>query len=130
MFAVPFNRMFWKEYRVQRALWLSCLLIGVVFQITLGCAALHPEIRSDVLLSMASVFPVMYAVGCGALLFASEREDRTSDWLVSLSVPPATLLTAKFAFAFVSVVALQLVLALLSLVLLGGTSAENLLRMF
>ena len=130
MFAVPFNRMFWKEYRVHRALWLSCLLIGIVTQITLGFTTVHPEMRSEVLLGAASFFPVMYAVGCGALLFASEREDRTSDWLVALSIPPAPSVTAKFAFAVVSIVALQSVLALFSLALLGGTSAENLRSMF
>ncbi|MEI8019456.1 MAG: hypothetical protein WCH39_14725 [Schlesneria sp.] len=130
MFAVPFNRMFWKEYRAQRALFFSCLLIGIVTQITLGFTALHPEIRSDFLLGAASFFPVMYAVGCGALLFASEREDRTADWLVSLSIPPAPSLAAKVAFAVVSVVGLQSVLALFSLVLLGGASGENLRTMF
>ena len=130
MFAVPFHRMFWKEYRVHRALWFSCLLIGVVCQITVGFMALHPDIRSEFLLAAASFFPVMYAVGCGALLFASEREERTADWLVSLSIPPAPSLTAKFAFAVVSVVGLQSVLALFSLVLLGGASAENLRTLF
>ena len=105
MFAAPFNRMFWKEYRAQRALLFSCLLIGIVTQITLGFTALHPEIRSDFLLGAASFFPVMYAVGCGALLFASEREERTADWLTTLSIPPAPSLTAKFAFAVASVVA-------------------------
>ena len=130
MFAAPFNRMFWKEYRAQRALLFSCLLIGIVTQITLGFTALHPEIRSDFLLGAASFFPVMYAVGCGALLFASEREERTADWLTTLSIPPAPSLTAKFAFAVASVVALQTVLALFSLLLLGGTSVENLRTMF
>ena len=130
MFAVPFHRMFWKEYRVHRALWFSCLLIGVVCQITVGFMALHPDIRSEFLLAAASFFPVMYAVGCGALLFASEREERTADWLVSLSIPPAPSLTAKFSFAVASVVALQSVLAIFSLALLGGTTAENLRTMF
>ena len=130
MFSIPFNRMFWKEYRAQRALWLSCLLIGIVSQFTLGFMALHPEIRSEFLLGAASFFPVMYAVGCGALLFASEREERTADWLTALSIPPAPSLTAKFTFAVASVVALQTVLALFSLALLGGASAENLRTMF
>jgi hypothetical protein len=130
MFAVPFNRMFWKEYRAQRALFFSCLLIGIVTQVTLGFTALHSEIRSDFLLGAASFFPVMYAVGCGALLFASEREERTASWLVSLSIPPAPSLTAKFAFGVVSVVGLQSVLALFSLALSGGTSVENLRTMF
>ena len=130
MFAIPFHRMFWKEYRVHRALWLSCFLIGIASQLTLGFMALHPEIRSEFLLGAASFFPVMYAVGCGALLFASEREERTADWLTTLSIPPAPSLTAKFAFAVASVVALQTVLALFSLLLLGGTSVENLRTMF
>ncbi len=62
MFAAPFNRMFWMEYRAQRALLFSCLLIGIVTQITLGFTALHPEIRSDFLLGAASFFPVMCTV--------------------------------------------------------------------
>ena len=130
MFAVPFHRMLWKEFRVHRALWLSCLLIGVVSQFTLGFTTVHSEMRSEVLLGTASFFPVMYAVGCGALLFASEREERTADWLVALSIPRAPSLTAKFTFAVASVLALQSVLALFSLVLLGGTSAENLRTIF
>ena len=121
MFAIPFGRIFWKEYRVHRGLWLSCFLIGCLFQILLWWSILDPTARADTLPGGAVYFSVMYAVGCGALLFAGEREDRTSEWLLSLAVPPGPTLGAKFGFAVISTLALQLFLALLSLVLLQGT---------
>jgi len=126
MFAVPFGRMLWKEYRVSRALWLSCLFIGILFQVIQSQMIVEPQSRVQLLLGGASFFSVMYAVGCGALLFACEREERTCDWLAAISIPPAPTLSAKFLFAIVSTIAMQFALALSSLIFLVGTPVQNL----
>lgn len=117
MFAVPFGRVFWKEYRVHRSLWLSCLALAVVFQFGLACAYSDGNGRGAVLDTLTVWFPAMYAVGCGALLFASEREERTCEWLLALDAPPAATLSAKLAFGLSSTIALQLVLATFSVFL-------------
>ncbi len=119
MLIVPFGRIFWKEYRVHRSLWISCGVIGCLLQLMfwwLLVRSPHPETEPSQIL--AAIIPTMYAVGCGALLFAGEREERTSDWLLNLSVPPGPLLMAKFAFAISSTLTLYFLMEILTRVLL------------
>ena len=127
MFAAPFGRIFWKEYRVHQPLWLSLFSIGCVLQISLWWFVVQSEAREVALWNVGNMFTVMYVIGCGALLFASEREERTSDWLLSLSVPPGPTLLAKAGFAVVSTIALQLFLAGLTLLLLGQSPTSLML---
>src|SRR4051812_14390863 len=98
MFAMPFGRILWKEYRSQRMLWVCCFLFGFLFQALYAYWTFDVHSRQQHLFNMAIVASVMYAVGCGAVLFASEREDRTSSWLLSLSIAPTPVMAAKFAF--------------------------------
>lgn len=122
MFVVPFGRIFWKEYRVHRALWFSCLAIGCLMQLLMWCFLVRsPNQTVEVFQVFVVIIPLMYAVGCGALLFAGEREDRTSEWLVNLAAPPAPTLFAKFAFGISSTVALQLAMEIVSRLVLVGT---------
>lgn len=120
MFAVQFNRILWKEYRFQRTLWLSCLVIGLLFEVVLASTTSDLSRRAGNLLQLSQIFAIMYAVGCGAVLFASEREERTSDWLLCLSASPGPTLSAKLLFAVASTVALQLVLSCFAMILSAG----------
>lgn len=118
MIAVPFNRILWKEYRVHRALWLSCLAIGIAFQIFAAYFAYDVALRSRMLATAPVFFSVLYAIGCGAILFAGEREERTSEWLLTLAAPTSSVLTGKYLFAIVSTLALQSVMGLVTLLML------------
>jgi len=120
MFAAPFGRILWKEYRVHRALWLFCLLIGILSQLAVPLLGLNLDLRKTVLYSYCLIFTFLYAIGCGALLFAIEREERTCDWLLSLSAPPGPTLIAKILFAVFSTVALQLAFTVSSSILNAG----------
>lgn len=124
MFAIPFGRIVWKEYRSHRALWLSCLAVGCLYQVFNSFLIFDPALRSESLTYGVLFFPIMYCVGCCALLFPGEREDRTADWLISLSVPAGPTLSAKLGFGIVSVLAIQLVLVLFSCLLLRGSEFQ------
>lgn len=128
MFAVQFSRFFWKEYRTQRTLWVICFLIGTLSAV-INLYFVHYSQRTNgmrVLVASPAIFAAIYAVGCGALLFANEREHRTSDWLLSLSILPNAALRAKFAFAIVATIALQLALVVVSLLLSTGVHFSDL----
>lgn len=119
MFPQPFTRILWKEHRVQRPLWLTCLAIGVMLQVfvVVGSHINSTTRETDYrnlgmpLQAIATMMSIMYAVGCAAILFAGEREERTSDWLLRLSVPPGWTLAAKLVWAVGSILALQCVLS-------------------
>ena len=123
MLAIPFGRIFWKEYRVHRALWLSCLMIGCVIQLFFWWnIVLAPNQTAELFEVFVVLVPLMYAIGCGALLFAGEREERTCEWLVALAAPPAQTLYAKLAFGVCSTLALQLAMEILSRLVLANTT--------
>ena len=119
MFATQFGRIFWKEYRSQRTLWLSCLLMEIVYLVLVLIFTSNAVQTIQLLWGTATVFPILYAVACGAVLFAGERESRGSDWLLSLSNSPAATLSAKIAFAIVATMAMQLISALPTLIFSG-----------
>ena len=87
--------LFWKEWRQQR---LAGLLIG------LACLGLHTlwsrmnGWQVDGIALMA-----VFALAClslGTQAFASETDDRTTDFLAGLPLPPWKLLLAKYLLAF------------------------------
>lgn len=106
MFFDQFILFAWKEYRNQRWLWAGCLLIGVFVLSTTHVFWQQPATGGPPLI------PVLYAMACGAMLFAHERETRSSNWLVSMSAKPAPLLCAKLGFGIVAIYALQVCLAI------------------
>ena len=112
MFATQFGRIFWKEYRSQRTLWLSCLLIEIAYLVLRLVLIINPSEAAWILSDSPAAFSVLFAIGCGAVLFAGEREARGSDWLLSLSISPVATVCAKFAFAIIATVAIQLIAAL------------------
>ncbi len=116
----PFGRMFWKEYRQQRALWLAILTLGLIGQLVLRWVLPIGREAVEVLFSVPLSMPVFYLIGSSAMLFALEREERTSDWLVSLAAPPKWTLLAKCGFTFVSTPVMCIALLLWAMVLTLG----------
>ncbi len=117
MFSLPFQRMLWKEYRSQRTLWVCCLVIGILIELLISAALMEPQQRHLTLYGMPMFFALLYAIGSGALMFASEREERTSEWLLSLAAPTWPTLVAKFGWAVVSTVVLQIAMVFVTLIL-------------
>ena len=74
--------------------------------------------------SFALIFPALYAVACGATMFAAEKEDGTYEFLRSLPVTAWRLLTGKLAFAVASTALLICVLLLTGDRLQNGRTIE------
>lgn len=113
--AAPVSRILWKEFRAQRALWLACLGIGFTIMLVSSYSSQGSSRWSDQPAYHAVPWGVgvMYVIGCAAMLFAREREERTSEWLLDLSVPALPTFAAKVLFAIVSAICLQSTLTLL-----------------
>ncbi len=123
----PLSRLFWKEYRTQRSLWLAMLVLGIVPQILLRLTIGEAAPRVGLVWAMAGVLPILFVIGSTAILFAGEREERTVDWLLNLAVPPQWTLLAKWTFLLVSTLALAATLSVSALLLVwtGPGMAES-----
>lgn len=121
MNSTAFRRLFWKEYRMQRALWVSMALLTAMFLILIHLFALNTAERYYGQLLTGMAFPAFYCLGCAAALFAGEREAGTYEFQRSLPVKASAVFAAKFVFALASGAAL-FALAGLALALLkpGG----------
>ena len=127
----PFGRMFWKEYRQQRTLWVGVLVSGVCLQLIARIAIsvlLVPEFQPHqaifVLYLIPLYLPPFFLAASTAMLFALEREERTSDWLLNLSAPPWPTLLAKSGGAIAGAVSLLLVMWLWAALLSVGSGFE------
>lgn len=121
-----FWRLVWKEYRLQRSLWIAIGVLGALIQ--LWVLAIHrfgegvdPTVFVTILYGAALVLTWIYAMGCGAVLFAAERENGTYDLQRALPVLSRQVFGAKVVFALVSTAALLGVLLLLAALLAGWT---------
>lgn len=104
-----FWRLLWKEYRLQRALWIAMFALAIVAQA--GCfAMMAPQDRPLFLFWTASGLPAFYFLGCGAMSFAGEHEAGTYEFQRALPVKAWCVLAAKMAASIVGM-----------LVMLGGT---------
>lgn len=112
MFSMQFGRIVWKEWRVQRGLCLSCLAMAIVAQVLSVMVVIEEVSRLVAVTTWDHFFTCMYALGCGGVLFAGEREERTADWLHRLPVKPDALLAGKLSFAIVSTLIFQWILAI------------------
>ena len=96
-----FWRLFWKEYRLQRALWvamavLTAMLLGIEF------AVVDPPEKIPWMFWLASVFSAIYPLGCGATLFAGEHEAGAYQFQRSLPVEARLVFLVKMLFAVVN----------------------------
>ncbi len=116
-----FWRLFWKEYRIQRALWLC---IAVLAALLICLARVTPASHNDRLVwqfGIALILPAFYAAACGGLLFATEDEAGTYEFQRSLPLSPVQLLLGKCVFAVAGIVAMYAV-AWCTAALLSGMS--------
>ena len=121
-----FWRLVWKEYRQQQALWIAIAVAGLIFQLaTLIYCALNgvAEVPNKVFTVALSV-PILYALGCGATLFAGEHELDTFAFQRSLPVAATQVFYAKLCFAVVSALILFPLLWLVAYAMTSWTLPE------
>lgn len=117
---IIFWRLFWKEYRLQRALWIAMAVLTAMVQLAIY-GALAPIDRPLFLFWTAGGFPALYLLGCGATLFAGEHDAGTFDFQRALPVRAATVFLAKTTLALSSGVAMIVPAVLLAFALGGWT---------
>ena len=109
MTAAIVKRLLWKEYRVQRGLWLALLLISVGMQVLVFFMLSSPTNLGPplfgTLIGLGMLPAGFYTMGCGCVTFASEREDDTHIRAVSMVYPPALTLLLKMLFGIVTTLA-------------------------
>ena len=93
---------FWKEYRQMRGFWLSILVMTAVLQLIVLASTLDSPARGDAPYSLAVCFAALYALGCGATMFALEHENGTYDFLRALPTRALPTLLGKIAFTIIS----------------------------
>ncbi len=101
-----FWRLFWKEYRSQRALWIAMALLTAFLLFLIFEFSLNPPERTAALFRIAVAFPALYALGCGAMLFAGEQEAETYEFLRSLPLSAWDVFVSKLVPALLGVVSL------------------------
>lgn len=118
-FLTPVSRILWKEYRAQRGLWVALCVMGLLPQVMGRILATDIDVRTSIIWSMVSMIPIFFAIGSTAILFAGEREERTSDWLQNLAVPPLRTLMAKWTFVLLASCLLAMALSFTAVILAG-----------
>ncbi|MBS0206655.1 MAG: hypothetical protein JSS49_27580 [Planctomycetes bacterium] len=121
-FPLFLGRMLWKEYRAQRSLWLVVGGVMLIAQIMARVVLRDDGIVDLDIWFLAGLGPWLFTVGAIAIVFAGEREARTSEWLHQLAAPPAWLLAAKWGSVIVASQALVFVLSISAMVLTGTTA--------
>lgn len=102
-----FLRLAWKEYRVQRPLWLTmATLTPIVQAIVAGVSELKiindSPLTADGQMVVGLAALAVYWLGCGATLFATEHEMGTFDFQRTMPVTAWQVFAAKFAVALSS----------------------------
>lgn len=127
-----FWRLAWKEYRMLRGFWIALALATVglqlLFVVTMTMTNQPTIDWSDHLYGLGLVMVTFYALGCGATLFAVEREEETYEFLRALPVAGRQVMRAKFAVAAASIVALWGIVYLESLLVSGMEWPETLVH--
>jgi hypothetical protein len=80
---------------------------------------------TDNTFALALIFPALYAVACGATMFAAEREDGTYEFLRGLPVTARQILIGKLTFAVASATLLFALLWLIARNLSHGILPES-----
>lgn len=92
------QRLIWKEYRTQRSLWLALLVAAVGIQLLMLMVSTGPSSDLDgAMFAVGILMAGFFALGSGAISFASEREDDTHIRLVSMTAPAGLTLISKLA---------------------------------
>jgi len=124
----PLSRLLWKEYRAQRTLWLTMLGLGLGLQGLIYIVFRNPIDLVPAVWSMAAVIQLLCMIASTAIMFAGEREEGTSDWLLRLCAPPVWTLVAKWGFLLLASTAIASILSLTALLLVrigpGGSDGS------
>ena len=100
-----FWRVFWKEYRVQRAIWIAMAVLTVLLMLSVVEFIRSPDgPRWSAWIAVGLLG--CYGLGCGAVLFAGEREAGTYEYQRALPSDARTVFAAKIAFALLSAAAM------------------------
>jgi hypothetical protein len=100
------RRVIWKEYRLQRPLWLVVTALAILADLlTLWCDP-NPFYKMITLHYIALITPALYVLGCGATLFAGEHEAETYEFQRSLPVGAMSILVGKVVLVILSAVAM------------------------
>src|SRR5262249_56196389 len=119
----------WKEYREQRGLWLAiavlAVLLTVILAAVLGTGDLFQALRDlrvgPTLVVLVYALAIAHGVVCGALLIAGDRETNTLSFLDAHVGRRWTLWRTKAVAGVALCLAQGLFLAVLMLVLDGGS---------
>jgi hypothetical protein len=120
-----FWRFLWKEYRVMRAFWISMACLAVLAQLSLVAFPALTHQAAAWTFSFALIFPALYAVACGATMFAAEKEEGTYEFLRGLPVTAWQVLSGKLAFALASTVLLIATLRFAGGLLMNGRVVDG-----
>ncbi len=114
-----FWRLVWKEYRLQRAFWISMAVLTVLVQLLVLALVRPGADRITWLFTLGLGLPAFYALGCGSTLFAAEHEARTYGFQRALPVSAMGLFGSKMAFAVGSILAMVGLLWVVSAAMAG-----------
>src|SRR5205814_1216656 len=78
------------------------------------------EVRFEAPWIIAMSLPTVYALGCAAVLFASEREDGTTDMLRIMAARPSRVFLGKVSFCLISTLGMSALLLAAALILTWG----------
>lgn len=93
---------FWKEYRQMRSFWLSLLVVAVVLQLIFFAMTPENQHPQDPISAIAVCFAALYALGCGATMFAMEHDNGTYDFLRALPTNGLSTFLSKVTFTLIS----------------------------
>lgn len=103
MTSTLFWRLIWKEYRVQRSLWLALLVAVALLQwMVISMSHIRDAGVWFGLVAIGGFLGWFYALGAGAISFAADREDGTQIRLVTMACPAGLSVLAKLLFGCVT----------------------------
>ncbi len=116
-------RLIWKEYRSLRGLWIGLVMLAPLLAIfsSMILDRLPEDMRTNreaPMVAFMFTFPIMFAVGSSALLFAAEKEDRTWNLLRFYPFHKKDVFLAKILVGLLGTVSISLLLSSMLYVLL------------
>jgi hypothetical protein len=107
------RRLLWQDYRLQRMFWICMGALGMLLQF-LGFTVREasPVDQLTWLFGVSACLPAFYALGCGATMFAGERETGTFEFQRGLPVSAKRFFWNNVLFGAISTAAMIAVLFL------------------
>ena len=102
------RRLAWKEFRILRGFWVAVMVLCCVCLMIMAWRMSTTDEPAN-LFFVAMGITACYALGCGAIAFAGEREARTDDFQRVLPVTARELLLGKLVHALTSTLMLGLI---------------------